>query len=553
MTLLINGKSNIIYKTIISIESLGYDGKEIMDRLSILFHKELSFVIKENIEKLEHVGNDNLFIEKLTVNLGSIDITLFETEIPRRLERELKKILKKYGHSVEHNMSKKIHSFSSIKETMVKYADHKNDNASLSLSHYHKKQSQKTANNMTDSIFYESSLIKEIDYYLHKGSWLSDKNGHYATNMAHVDNDVWQQIIHKPQHWLPMLAKHCLQPAARNRLIQICHPELLDRLSRLFSKTIISDINSSVQTIPRAAMAAEKLSIAAKNYLYHQTFNTDIKQPTKTGGILNNSTSTDHISQDNQHSLKPEYDKNDMQTKVGQLFLQLNKAPTTLLSQSGKSTETLLSQSDKDSPALLSQLNKAPTTLLSQKGKSSETLLSQSNNAPPTLLAQSVLSVTNAGCIVLWPLLPTFFRTFGLLDQNQFITPEAQREAVCLLDWLIWSEDEIPEWRLTLNKLLCGLSIQDNARWHTPKPEQQIAISQWLEKIIQQLPGWKKMGINDARYLFLQRGGEVSELNGLINIQIKSEIYDALLSEWLWPMNIASFSWLKNPITIEWL
>ncbi|MCC8366142.1 hypothetical protein J8V57_07570 [Xenorhabdus sp. PB61.4] len=177
----------------------------------------------------------------------------------------------------------------------------------------------------------------------------------------------------------------------------------------------------------------------------------------------------------------------------------------------------------------------------------------QPNTGIKTSSAQSVLSISNAGCMILWPLLPTFFRSFDLLEKNQFVSLEAQRKAVCLLDWLIWAEEEIPVWRLTLNKILCGLPMHDNALWLTPEPEQQTAINQWLEKTVVQLPAWKKMGINDVRHLFLQRSGELNELNGLINIHIRPEVYDVLISEWPWPINIARFSWLQYPITITWL
>ncbi|WP_426577553.1 contractile injection system tape measure protein [Xenorhabdus stockiae] len=177
----------------------------------------------------------------------------------------------------------------------------------------------------------------------------------------------------------------------------------------------------------------------------------------------------------------------------------------------------------------------------------------QPNTGIQTSSAQSVLSISNAGCMILWPLLPTFFRSFDLLEKNQFVSLEAQRKAVCLLDWLIWAEEEIPVWRLTLNKILCGLPMHDNALWLTPEPEQQTAINQWLEKTVVQLPAWKKMGINDVRHLFLQRSGELNELNGLINIHIRPEVYDVLISEWPWPTNIAHFSWLQYPITITWL
>ncbi|CDL84685.1 contractile injection system tape measure protein [Xenorhabdus szentirmaii] len=223
-------------------------------------------------------------------------------------------------------------------------------------------------------------------------------------------------------------------------------------------------------------------------------------------------------------------------------LIQPNHQSETLQPRDG-----LIKEVVKQAPSI--RQNKA----LPRPALSTQILSIPPNNGIQTSSAQSVLSISNAGCILLWPLLPAFFRSFDLLEKNTFVSLEAQRIAVCLLDWLIWAEEEIPVWRLTLNKVLCGLSIHDNALWLAPKPEQQIAINQWLEKTLVQLPAWKKMGVNDVRHLFLQRSGELSELNGLINIHIKPEVYDALINEWPWPINIARFGWLEQTITTTWL
>ncbi|CDH22379.1 hypothetical protein XBKB1_1120004 [Xenorhabdus bovienii str. kraussei Becker Underwood] len=244
-----------------------------------------------------------------------------------------------------------------------------------------------------------------------------------------------------------------------------------------------------------------------------------------------------HVTQNGRNPLKPDNGKTEIRRDATQSFSQqpiqthhqkdLIQQGSGLFKPSGEQKQPTLPNGDQHKTSLKS--------------------------VSPAPLAQSVLPVSNAGCLILWPLFPTFFRTFGLLDNNRFISLEAQREAVCLLDWLIWAEDEIPGWRLTLNKVLCGLAINDNALWPTPKPEQQILIHQWLEKTIVQFPAWKKMGVNDVRHLFLQRSGELSGSEEVMEIHIKSEIYDALIAEWPWPINMASFSWLKQPITMTWL
>ncbi|MEX0445122.1 contractile injection system tape measure protein [Xenorhabdus sp. SGI246] len=506
---------NLIDRIIISLDMLYFNDDNIMENCSSLFNRKLKNIINGNIKNLTLNANGKLSFERVILDLGIIEIDLFEREMTRRLEIEFKKHLRNYyGYSQYILNKERIYPHQSEKENRF-------------------------------------SLIKAVDHYLHNGNWLSDNNNHHVTNIVNIDKKLWQQINHQPQQWLPMLAKHCLQPAGLSRLIQLCQPDILAMLCQLFTETTTSEfINSQAQVITDKKVTPEKLSLAAEYYLQHQKKYPHATQQAITLQTKIKQTPTVNVTQNESNLLKQTHNKADIQVDAIPPFAlqhrQTHHQPAATQQHYGLIKETV-----KQSHPTLQNRGQHREPLKSVL--SAQIPSTQPSNRIQTSLAQSVLPISNAGCIILWPLLPAFFRAFGLLEKNQFISLEAQREAVCLLDWLIWAEEEIPAWRLTLNKVLCGLPIHDNALWHTPKPEQQIAINQWLEKTIVQLPAWKKMGASDVRHLFLQRCGELSELNGMTNIHIKPEVYDALISEWPWPMNIASFSWLQHPITITWL
>ncbi|MDE1480956.1 contractile injection system tape measure protein [Xenorhabdus bovienii] len=513
MSLLEPVTSHLIDKTVITIETSDFNGEKIMERCSSIFNKKLKFIINENIEQLALNNSARLSLPRVIVDLGNIEFDLLEAEMPNKLASGLKKALSQYYRSSEYP----------LRAEKIAYPQ----------------SSMMT----TYSAFAETQLIAKVDHYLRKGVWPSGDNEHYAVDNLRMSDELLQHIHRERQQWLPMLAKHCLQPAGLSRLMQICQPAVLHMLCQLLTETATSEFVSS-QAIIDTKVTPAKLSAAAEHYLRHQMRDANTTQQATTLQAQKHLTSVRDIAEHSRNPLKPDNGKTDTRRDAAPPFSQQpipahhQKDPIQPRSEEQKQSTLQNGEQHKGS---LKSVSPAPISSL------------QPDSAIPTPLAQSVLSVSNAGCMILWPLLPTFFSTFGLLDKNQFISLEAQREAVCLLDWLIWAEDEIPAWRLTLNKVICGLPMNDNALWRAPAPEQQTLISHWLENTIVQLPAWKKMGVSDVRHLFLQRSGELSELNGVTNIHIKPEVYDALIGEWPWPINMASFSWLKQPLTMTWL
>ncbi|WP_338805433.1 contractile injection system tape measure protein [Xenorhabdus griffiniae] len=486
--------NSVVGKLSIALEIEKCYGDKIFEKCSNSFKSKLRNLINEEVEKLTDQNNDYL-LGKLIIDLGEINFENFERAFIWRLERELENKI----HELKQNLKQKV-DINLSNSGKIKSAS-----KIPSISQYNLIPSNK--------LDLEQSALEDINNYLKHGIWKLPISWQHIEN---VEFSSWltENINLKPQQWLPMLAKHCLQPAGLSRLIKIFQPDVLSMLCQLFTKTTTSEfVNYPAQVITDKKVTPEKLSLAAEYYLQHQMKYTYATQQALAQKTQNKQTHHQPAVTQQRYGLIKEAVK--------------------------QSTPTL--QNRQQSKELLKSV------------LSAQILPIQPDNGIQSPSAQSVLPISNAGCMILWPLLPTFFRTFDLLENNQFISLEAQREAVCLLDWLIWEEEEIPAWRLTLNKVLCGLPIYDNSPWHTPEPEQRIVINQWLEKILVQLPAWKKMGVNDVRHLFLQRSGELSELNGITNIHIKPEVYDALISEWPWPMNIASFSWLQQPITITWL
>ncbi|MGJ0637294.1 contractile injection system tape measure protein [Xenorhabdus bovienii] len=527
----INFKS-VIDKLSIVLEMEKCHSDKIIEKCSNLFKSKLRHLINEEVGKWSIQKNGSLF-KKIILDLGEITFENFEQQFICRLEIELKNKTHEFTQNIKQNIDNDLFS-SKVVKSMSKIP---------SISQYYFMTS--------NTLYSEQSVIENIDNYLKHGSW---KSPALWQQIKDVEFSYWliEHVNLQPQQWLPMLAKHCLQPTGLSRLIQICQPDVLSRLCQLFTETTTSECVNS-QTIINTKVTPEKLSLAAEYYLLHQMRYINATQQVKTAlQDINNLTPVKSVTGNSSSPLTPDIFETNTLMGVAQSFsphsmqtnyqinpIQLNYG---LVKNSGEQKHPILQNEDQHKVALKSA---PPEQVLSIQHGSDNTIHPQ--------LSPSVLPISNAGCMILWPLLPTFFRSFDLLDQNRFTRLEAQREAVCLLDWLIWGEEEIPAWRLTLNKVICGLPINDNTLWRTPEPKQQIAINQWLEKTIVQLPAWKKMGINDVRHLFLQRPGELSELNGIANIHIKPEVYDALLGEWPWPINMASFSWLKQPITMTWL
>lgn len=171
----------------------------------------------------------------------------------------------------------------------------------------------------------------------------------------------------------------------------------------------------------------------------------------------------------------------------------------------------------------------------------------------PDIPRPSGQGISNAGLLLLWPLLPQLFSHLGLWAEAEFVSDAARWQAVYALDRLVRGEGNPTEERLTLNQMLCGVSCSASAPPTAPLSLLQLQqTDDWLAAIGQQLPGWQKLSPADIRQLFLQREGEISTEGAVPQISVWPQPWDFLLRDWPWPVTLASFPWTEQPLTIVW-
>ncbi|MGG7449128.1 contractile injection system tape measure protein [Kosakonia oryzendophytica] len=164
------------------------------------------------------------------------------------------------------------------------------------------------------------------------------------------------------------------------------------------------------------------------------------------------------------------------------------------------------------------------------------------------------LPVSNAGVVLLWPLLPQWFTALGLVAEKQFISDDARWQAVAAIDWLVWEAERPQAQRVVVNQFLCGLPLEEPPIMPEPLSAQQQQItSEWASSVFSQIAAFEKMGLTDIRQLFLQRPGELFADVTPAVLHIQPEVFDILLTKWSWPLNLAFFPWFDAPLLLEWL
>ena len=162
------------------------------------------------------------------------------------------------------------------------------------------------------------------------------------------------------------------------------------------------------------------------------------------------------------------------------------------------------------------------------------------------------LPVTNAGVVLLWPLLPGLFQQLRLVNEQRFVDVAAQYQAVGWLDSLSWGDATPVEWRTPLNKLLCALPLDEPLPDWLPDSDRTAQLDAWLDALPERLPGLQRCGVIDLRQLFLQRPGTLTQQARQWTIHVKSDASDLLLRAIPWSRQQVLLPWCACPLLIDW-
>ena len=161
--------------------------------------------------------------------------------------------------------------------------------------------------------------------------------------------------------------------------------------------------------------------------------------------------------------------------------------------------------------------------------------------------------ISNAGLILIANYLPAFFNEVGLLDNGNFIHKGDQVRAVFLLHYLCTGKEEAAEYILPLNKILCGLALDE------PLPS-NILLDQNEKRECEDLlheiiANWQKIGnisIEGFQESFLNRDGIlINEYTGW-KLKVQRRGFDVLLDSIPWSFNHMKLTWMQDLIITEW-
>ena len=161
--------------------------------------------------------------------------------------------------------------------------------------------------------------------------------------------------------------------------------------------------------------------------------------------------------------------------------------------------------------------------------------------------------VENAGLVILWPFLESFFARLGLTEEKRFKDEAAAHRAVGLLQYIAAADESPPEYLLPLNKVLCGIAPDEVFDFGPDiTPEEIEECTDLLAAVIHQAPILREMSIPGFRGSFLLRKGQLGSRDGNWLLRVERETYDVVLDRFPWSVHLVKLPWMKAMMQVEW-
>ncbi len=162
-------------------------------------------------------------------------------------------------------------------------------------------------------------------------------------------------------------------------------------------------------------------------------------------------------------------------------------------------------------------------------------------------------TVWNAGLVLLWPYLGSFFENLGLTEEGVFRDEGAAHRGVHLLEYLATGGEGSPEYLLPLNKLLCGRDTSEPvSRDFAMTEREREEAESLLSSVISHWSVLKNTSIEGLRRSFLQREGILGEREKGWELKVERKPYDVLLDHLPWSISVIRLSWMKTVIYVTW-
>ncbi len=159
-----------------------------------------------------------------------------------------------------------------------------------------------------------------------------------------------------------------------------------------------------------------------------------------------------------------------------------------------------------------------------------------------------------AGLVIIHPFLEELFRTLHLWDGDQWTSESSQHQAVFLVAWLSYGKHPLPEYVLTIPKLLCGMPSEEVIDTSVTLGEAFFKTCTVLMETV--ISHWKAIGntsVEGLREGFIRREGKLTFKEPNWHLVVERKAQDILLNRLPWGISFIRLPWMGNKsIHVDW-
>lgn len=157
-----------------------------------------------------------------------------------------------------------------------------------------------------------------------------------------------------------------------------------------------------------------------------------------------------------------------------------------------------------------------------------------------------------AGAVILHPFLEELFRGRDLLAQRDFCDETARHRAVHLLGLLSFGREDVPEYELLLAKLLCGLPFEEPLEPAELVDDDRAACDTLLRAVLGHWTALRSGSPDWLRAQFFLREGKLEPVDFGWRLTVERRAQDVLLARLPWGLGVIGLPWMEGRLYVRW-
>ena len=151
------------------------------------------------------------------------------------------------------------------------------------------------------------------------------------------------------------------------------------------------------------------------------------------------------------------------------------------------------------------------------------------------------------------PFLQSLFEQLELTKENTWIDRPSQLQAVLVSEFIVTGSNEFEEFNLMLNKIICGIDLEENVITEIVINDQiRVECEVLLNEVITHWSVLRNTSIEGLRETFLQRSGKLSKVDDGWLLQVEQKSVDVLLNNLPWGIGTVKLPWMSEMLFVEW-